>query len=390
MSALSRAPDRGGVRILYAASNIICPGTNGGSTHVTEVVTRFRRRGDELLLIAHAASTLDHTLAVGRRTPPVGLRHVNMLRLFRRVRKAVRSFGPEIVYERGSSFGLGALLARENGVPLVLLIGDRQVSRLALARASRIVATTLVVVPPRYHHKTTLFHLGAATDLFSPDSSGAEVRARLSIDPSELVIGYAGGFYHWHGLEELVDAISLLRPSAPRVLMVGHGGGAAGIRSLVQRFGLQEQFIFTGAVPYPDVPSYLAAMDICVAPYNPARLTPPPPPRVFRYEPLKVFEYMAMGKPVVTSDTENLSRLFTNGEQALLATCGSAPALASALQRLLADPDLRLRMGEAARTLVEQRYSWNAHVDHLRSVMDEVRAGSRASNPGSTPCSGVA
>ena len=135
------------MRILFVASNIECPGTNGGSTHVTEVV-RHLREEDEVLVIARRGSTLEGSLAIGSRAPK-GLRQLNAVRLFAQAYPAVRAFRPQVIYERGSAFGLGAMFGRALSVPTLCMVLDAQQTALSLGTARRLIATCADLVPQR-------------------------------------------------------------------------------------------------------------------------------------------------------------------------------------------------------------------------------------------------
>jgi glycosyltransferase involved in cell wall biosynthesis len=359
------------MRILFVASNIEAPGANGGSTHVTEVV-RHLREHDEVLLIARSDSTLDNTLAIGTRTAPYGLRRVNALRLALQAYPEVKRFAPDVIYERGSSFGLGALLGRALSVPSLCMVLDDHRTRLSLARAGRLIATRADLVPERYRHKLRLVRWGANTRLFNPNIDGSALRQRLGIPSQRLVVGYTGGFYGWHGLEDLVPAAALLRDLDAVFLLVGEGERSAAIRALVEDTGQRERFVFTGRVPYADIPEYIAACDVCVAPYNPAGHKQLRASGEFIYDPLKLFEYMACAKPVITLRAANIEAMFADGRELVMIPPGDSVELAAKLRALLTDPERRARLGQAARAAIEAGYSWEAHAAELRGLFREL------------------
>lgn len=359
------------MRILFVASNIECPGANGGSTHVTEVVRHLRER-DDVLLIARRDSTLENTLAIGPKTPKKGLRQLTALGLALRAYPAVRRFAPEVIYERASSFGLGAWLSRWLSAPALCMVLDEHHTALSLRTASRLIATREDIVPERYRAKLRLVRWGANTRVFHPGLDGSTVRKALGLAPGKLVVAYSGAFYTWHGLEELVEAASQLRDLDVAYLLVGDGERADHIRSLVNEANLGDRFIFTGRIAYDRVPEYIAACDVYAAPYNPARHVHFGHTGQFIYDPLKLFEAMAVGKPVVTLRAQNIEAMFTSGRELVTVAPGDAAALAVELRALLTDPARRDRLGRAARLAVETQYSWAAHADHLRALFREM------------------
>ena len=359
------------MRILFVASNIESPGANGGSTHVTEVVRHLREQ-DEVLLIARADSHLPQTLAIGTRTPLYGLRRANALRLALRAYPEVKRFQPQVIYERGSSFGLGALLGYAFGIPSLCMVLDDHRTRLSLARAGRLIATRTDIVPERYRHKLRLVRWGANTRLFHPGLDGSGLRARLGIAPDRLVVGYTGGFYGWHGLEELVAAAAELRDLPATFLLVGEGERSKLVHELVEQSGQRDRFVFTGRVPYADIPTYIAACDVCAAPYNPSRHRQLRDSGEFIYDPLKLFEYMACGKAVITLRAANIEAMFRDGHELLMIAPGDSAELARKLRLLLTDHAQRSALGKAARAAVETQYSWAAHAAELRGLLSEL------------------
>src|SRR5262249_44777283 len=120
--------------------------------------------------------------------------------------------------------------------------------------------------------------------------------------------------------------------------------------------------VFTGAVAHAELPRYLAAAGIGVAPFDPARHAPLQ--LGFYWSPLKVFEYMASGLPVVAPRLPRLSGLIAQDVEGLLYDPDEARALEGALVQL-ADRTRRERLGAAARARVVRDFSWDAHCARL-------------------------
>jgi glycosyltransferase involved in cell wall biosynthesis len=94
-------------------------------------------------------------------------------------------------------------------------------------------------------------------------------------------------------------------------------------------------------------------------------------------DPLKVLEYLALGKPTLTIDTPRMRALFRDGEEAVLYAPEDAASLGAALAGLLADPARAARIGAAGRALVEARHSWDQHAEELGEVFEEARSARR-------------
>src|SRR6266478_1027903 len=129
-----------------------------------------------------------------------------------------------------------------------------------------------------------------------------------------------------------------------RLLIVGDGTEKEKLLGDLSSRNLLEQAHFTGAIAHTDVPGLLASMDAAVAPY--------PDLADFYFSPLKVYEYMAAGLPVVASRVGQLAQLIRHEDNGLLYPPSDTAALAAALERLRREPALRQRLGRAARELV--------------------------------------
>ncbi len=168
-----------------------------------------------------------------------------------------------------------------------------------------------------------------------------------------FTVGFVGTFKPHHGLDTLVDAFASLRRAErdARLLLVGEGPALSSVRERLEELGLSGAARFTGAVPPDQVPSLLSEMDVGVAPY---------PTRRSYVSPLKVFEYLAAGLPVVASGAEQITELVGDGEAGLLVEPENPTALAGALQELASEPERRVRLGRAGRAKVLAGHTWDA------------------------------
>jgi glycosyltransferase involved in cell wall biosynthesis len=282
-----------------------------------------------------------------------------------------------VIYERASAGALGVMLGAALRIPVVTMVLDENVSWLSLRGARRIVATAPQLVPARFRDKLERVSWGANVDRFRPEADGASVRRSLGFSPDDVVVGYSGAFYPWHGLETLVDAAALVlhdpRGQRVRYLLVGDGKVRDAIARRIAERDLSKGFRLTGRVSYQEVPRYIAACDLCVAPFDPGS-DPVMRKRGMFLDPLKVFEYLAAGKPTITIDSANLRALFDDRTHVILTPPGDAARLAAVIGELGNDPELRDRLGRAGRAVTVERYSWQAHVDQLERVFESVVA----------------
>ncbi len=190
--------------------------------------------------------------------------------------------------------------------------------------------------------------------------------------PGCLNIGYVGVIGIQDGVDYLIRAVHVLvtecRRTDLQVIIVGSGPALADLKSLVEKLKLSQYFLFTGMIPFVEVPQHIAAFDICSTPdpsnpYNDSCTT------------IKTMEYMAMGKPVVCFETsENVK---TAGEAALYASNNDVLEYASLLEKLMNDAELRTQMGKQGRKRVENGLTWNHQAAQLIKAYDGLFGISR-------------
>ncbi len=180
------------------------------------------------------------------------------------------------------------------------------------------------------------------------------------------VVGYAGHLYPWKGVDVLLNAIASLRDV--RALVVGGLEAEPDLertRARARTLGIQDRITFTGAVPPSQVPARLAEMDILVLPNTATHISA-------RYtSPLKLFEYMAAGRPVVASDLPALREVLRDGDNAVLVEPGDSERLAAAIVRLLDDRRLAMRLATTAWNDV-QAYSWDQRAARLEALFERI------------------
>lgn len=354
------------MRILLVATDVQVPGSHGGSTHVAELFAGLSKRADTLLL-ARSDSEGARVVPLGkalRARQPI-LRHVDPVALLPKALSAARAFRPDVIYERCSSYGLGAMLSALADAPLLTMVLDERFSWLSLLKAEKLVATRLDLIPETVRRKAELVHWGANVERFAASLDGGAARAASGVGAGDFVIAYSGSFKRWHGLEALVDVADRWRDPTVRFLMVGDGPCRAELEAQLRQRGLSDRFVFTGLLPYDDVPSRMAAADVCVAPFDPSQHAPSRERGSFVLDPLKVFEYLAQEKPAITIRADNLLKIFGDGEHLRLYAPGDIDELLSCLQWVHQHRDEAAAMARRGRELVLAKYTWQAHADHL-------------------------
>ena len=374
--------------------------------HTQELVSAWREMGHDVTVLRHGRPEGEEARVASRsRTYPAWLsywlhepRQILENAAYWPERRWMRAARPDCVvmrYEYGRI--AGGLAARSAGLPWILQVdgpygleakrlnywklpgvcsaAERWLIRSCPAffvvssqifdyyRAQGVPAGKMLVVPN-----------GVNPTRFNPGLSGQAVRRRYGLE-SYQVLGFAGGFYPWHGVEGLLHLMETVIPQHPglALLLVGEGSERSRLERAAGKRGLGRRVVFTGPVRMEEVPEHVAAMDIALAPYSPQAQG------TLYGSPLKLFEYMAGGKPVVTAALGQITEVIRHGENGLLFQSGDWPGFAAQVNRFIEDGSLRERCGRQARQTVEQGYTWRHAATRIARLAERAMQG--APNP---------
>jgi glycosyltransferase involved in cell wall biosynthesis len=212
---------------------------------------------------------------------------------------------------------------------------------------------------------------GVDTYAIDPHLAEPSQRAHLGLPRDVPVIGFIGSLGLWRGVEVLIEAFDrLLRRHPdiaardPRLLIIGDGDRMPMVRVLIARLGLADRVKLTGVVPQAEGVRFLASSDILVSPHVPNHDGSP-----FFGSPTKIFEYMALQRPIVASRLGQLGALLDHGRTALLTEPGNPDDIAETIATLLRQPDFAEKLALAARREPVERHSWDQRVDAILSAL---------------------
>ena len=170
-------------------------------------------------------------------------------------------------------------------------------------------------------------------------------------------------------METLATAITLIPQNEPvRFLLIGSGALSATVEEILRAGGAEQRAIIAGSVPHERVATLLDACDVLVSPHIPLQ-----DGSEFFGSPTKLFEYMAMGKAIIASRLGQIADALTDETSALLVEPGNVQHLTQALLRLGKSPDLRQRLGAAARIEAIRNYTWTHNAERVLRAYDECR-----------------
>ncbi len=381
----------------------------GSVTHVMETVTRLRKRGHHLCLMANASNATTrieqidqfYNLSHGRGFP-FKVKNYRTLRylvssiflffhLFKILSRydiiyardyhaAIISFIPRLLFNKRLVFEINGLAGEEQRFKgasfLNLWISSliHLAERIATKCADRIVSVTpqiRVYLNRRYHcpvEKIEVIGNGVDTDKFYPikDTNLLDPwRSKLGIKKDDLVIGFVGNLAPWQGLMVLFESSLRLLSSKERpikFLIVGEGVMRQALMKKVSESGFKKEYIFTGMKNYGEIPYLINLADVCVAPFIEERN------QKTGVSPLKIYEYMACGKPVVASRIEGLEFVEEEGVGTLV-TPGDALGFTKAINDILSDPSKAEAMGLRGNRLTSERFSWRYKVNQIENIL---------------------
>lgn len=212
-----------------------------------------------------------------------------------------------------------------------------------------------------------IYHAPVGADLeeFNPFVSADSVRKKYNI--RDLVVFYVGQLHGAQYLEQFIRSASMVLHKNNRVvfMIVGEGCMENVLKKLTMELGIENKVIFTGSVPPRDVPGYIGCADICVAPFSETAVT-------MAKSPLKIVEYMAMGKAVVASNVGEVRRML--GGVGVLTEPGSSVSLAEGILKLINENKLREKLGYFARQRAENRFNWEYTSTNLLTAYENAGA----------------
>lgn len=413
------------MHVLYACADpgISFWGTKGASIHVRSFTHALAEAGHDVTVVMARAGRSDQTLPdriqlleipyehesffePGSGTSPDTLTLLSEARQFfqnRAMQEIINDIlahrRVDVICERYSLFGIGGReSARWHNVPFILeinaplVIEQKEHRRLILEPLAReieryLFSTANCIVPVSeplaQYIKSVVADApvktianGVDIDAFTNMRNPADWRERWGIhDSRDRLIGFVGSLKPWHGLDLLLEAFAGLIASGrgAKLVLIGDGPLRSTIENDVASRRLSGHVVFAGALTHSDVPSATQTLDILVAPY--------PEMERFYFSPLKVYEYMAAGKPIVASRIGQISEILEDGTTALLVPAGQVAALTSAISTLLDDESLSARLGSRAQHVARAQHAWSHRVEEWtglfeafqnRAAMEEV------------------
>ena len=364
ISGIVRAFEKMGHRVILSSPTGIDPRQTAGSTPFGEPDSGVHSRG--LLRLT--------------RLLPRGLFEVaeilyNIPAFFRNLRLAKRH-DCNLIYERHAFFLVStALVARLRGCPLVIevneLVGDARIrAQPALAPLARWTdrfvfrqARLIVTVSPHLKRRVSQYGIPDDRILVLPNAVSEEEIAPSSSPlpsfiphPSSFLLGFIGWLVEWHRLDFLIEALAAPDFASVVLVIIGDGPLKPALEAKARAHGVRVDF--AGPLPHSSIPAAIRGMDACVVPHS----------NEFR-SPIKLFEFMAQGRPVLAPRTEPIESVVQDGRDALLFSPLDVKSFRDALRKLLASKELCDSIGRSARAIIAKRHTWE---ENARQILGNV------------------
>ena len=210
--------------------------------------------------------------------------------------------------------------------------------------------------------KTSVVEAGVDCSKFESKLDGQEIRNKYGFKNTDKILFFVGWLYHFSGLKEVARQISQIRDPNLKLFIVGDGDAYEELQKLKDTLNLGSRMIMAGKQPYDALPQYIAAADICLLPaYN---------NEVMRdIVPIKLYEYMAMSKPVITTRLPGIMAEF--GENNGIVYVDKPEDSVSKAVEILNNGE-NIEIGAKARNFVEHR-SWDDVTDEFEKILLEVK-----------------
>lgn len=293
-----------------------------------------------------------------------------------------KEVGAEFVYERYSLFTFaGLLFAKSKKLPFIIEVNDsalvERVRPLKLSWLAKKIekyvfqrADGIVFISTEFQKIATNSYGKIAPSIISPNAaniahfkhdamSNEDAKAKLGIDKNKIVAGYTGAFVHWHGIDWFIEEIISELKSHPdlTLLLIGDGVAFEPISELVKAHNLSEQVILTGRIAHTELSTYMSAMDFGILPDS----------NIYG-SPMKLFEFMAMGKAMVLPSFTPITDVVENNKTGWIFEAKDRKACVKKVLEIYQNKEEIKQVGENARNYIVNERQWTHNAKDLLAL----------------------
>lgn len=313
-----------------------------------------------------------------------GLDYVSLIISHRKeIYRQIKDFSPDVIIGFGilNSY-LAVKAATKNNIPFIYHWLDvlhwlipfkpfqpmgKMIESKVLKQADKVLAvsdrlkdfvTKLGASPQRIE----ILNPGISLRQFSPAISGAAIRKQYGIKEGDIVLFFMGWLYNFSGLKEVALELATTRSNNLKLLIVGEGDAFNELQQIREKYDLRDRLILTGKKPYQEIPVFIAVSDICLLPAYPTE-------KIMQDGlPAKMYEYMAMRKPVIVTRLPGVMKEFGEGNGVVYIDKPEG-VVVKAME--LVQNGIVEKLGLKARSFVE-KYSWDNITDEFEKILEEA------------------
>ncbi|MEN4006019.1 MAG: glycosyltransferase [Methanobacteriaceae archaeon] len=296
------------------------------------------------------------------------------------IHKQIELFVPDVIVGLGIFAYLSGRAAKKNNLPFIYYWTDVchrlipikflqpigwLMERQTLKMADRVLTINdklrdHVVTMGARSEQTCVLRAGINLEQFKPNINCNAVRKQYGFKEEDIILFFMGWVYDFSGLKEV--AIKLANVKNPKLFIVGDGDAYEDLQRIQEKYNLNDRLILTGKKPYQEIPNFIAAADICLLPAYPDE------PIMQDIVPIKMYEYMAMKKPVISTKLPGVMKEF--GEDNGVVYVDRPEDVVPKAIELVQNGKVE-ELGAKARSFVE-KYSWDKITDEFDKILDEV------------------
>lgn len=210
---------------------------------------------------------------------------------------------------------------------------------------------------------------GVNTDFFREKIINHNLRKELGIKPDDFVCSFAGSFGPWHGVDTIAESMKHIKKMSSNIkfLLIGDGELRPILENIIKRDGSEDVVIFTGVIDYKLLPDYLSLADVLLTPCKSND-----DDTGFFNSPIKLFEYMAMNKPIIATNVGQQKEIMKYGELGTLIDERQPEILAEAIFEIYKNPGKYKEMATLARNNVVENFDWKNNIKRIFDAYEEV------------------
>jgi glycosyltransferase involved in cell wall biosynthesis len=401
------------MKILYLVSNPTykLDANSGYVSHIKGVINAFTKKGHQVNIIIGKNNNKKSDIGkldIGtnskvkliKRFIPNFLwqtgRELSLMKwnkkIFGKLNEIVKEFHPDIIYERANYLSIsGVKIGQKHNIPVfiesnAILSWEKQIrSGRSLIdflgkRSEKYIydncSSIFTVSEPLKERITKEYNIeedkiiavsnGVGPEELNPTISSKKIKEKLAIPEKDIIVGYLGSIFPWHGLDNLIKSAKTCLKEMPdlRFLIVGDGEPREALERKTREYKIDEKVIFTGRISKKEVPDYLQIMDICVYPGSQKQIN-------WYGSPIKLFEYGIMRKPIICYKSKVTENILDDLKDGYLIPSGSVEALSKGILKLASEPNLRKKLGKNFQRKVLNNYTWDKIGENILKVIKD-------------------